>query len=107
MEYKGFSQEVWQYWQIMANYEEDTQLSKLKSIAQNKTGTILIINKKRFQCEELPHELFLTARKTSKIRNAIATNMSMDIKLCKAQLSKMIQSGGYLRNMLGNLDKKK
>ena len=33
--------------------------------------------------------------------------MSTDIKLSKAQLSKMIQSGGFLRNVLSNLDKKK
>ena len=29
--------------------------------------------------------------------------MTTDIKLCKAQISKMIQSVGLLRNMLGNL----
>ena len=32
--------------------------------------------------------------------------MSTDIKRSKAQLSKMIQSGGFHRNMLGNLGKK-
>ena len=71
----------------MANYEEarvkltNTQLNKLKSAAENKTGTILRINKKKFQDEELPHELILTTRQTSKIRNAFANNMSTDIKL--------------------------
>ena len=55
----------------------------------------------------MPHELFLTTRQKTKIRNAIAKNMSTDIKLSKAQLSKMIQSGGFLRNVLSNLGKKK
>ena len=56
----------------MANYQEakvkltNTQLNKLKSAAKNKTGTILRLNKKNFEDEELPHELFLTARQTTK-----------------------------------------
>ena len=71
----------------MANYGKarvkltNTQLNKLKSAAENKAGTILRINKKKFQDEELPHELILTTRQTSKIRNAFANNMSTDIKL--------------------------
>ena len=32
--------------------------------------------------------------------------MPADIKLSKAHISKMIQSGGFLHNMLGNLGKK-
>ena len=96
----------------MVNYQEarvkltNTQLTKLKSAAKNKTGTILRINKKNFQDEELPHELFLTTRQITKIRNAFANNMSTDIKLSKAQISKMIKSDGFLRNMLDNLGKK-
>ena len=68
----------------MANYQEgrfkvtSKQLNKLKSAARNKTGTILRLNKKTFEDEELPHELFLTTRQTTKIRNA--NNMSTDIK---------------------------
>ena len=83
----------------MPNYQEarvklaNTQISKLKSASKNKTGTILRINKKNFQDEELPHELFLTTRQTTKI-NAFASNMPTDIKLSKAQISKIIQSAG-------------
>ena len=44
----------------------NTQLNKLKSAAKNKTRTILIKNNKNFQDEELPHELFLTARQITK-----------------------------------------
>ena len=52
----------------MANYQQvrvkviNTQLNKLRSVAKNKAGTILIVNKKNFEDEELPHELFLTTR---------------------------------------------
>ena len=51
---------------------------------------MLRINKKNYEDEELPHELFLTTRQTTKIRNALANNVSTDIKLSKAQISKII-----------------
>ena len=51
------------------------------------------MNKKNFEDEESPHELFLTTRQTTKIRNAFANNMSTDIKLSKTQISKIIKSG--------------
>ena len=54
----------------------------------------------------MPHELFLTTRQTTKIRNAFANNMSTHIKLSKAQRSKIIQSGGSFGFWLGNLGKK-
>ena len=54
----------------------------------------------------MPHELFLTASQTTEIRNSFANIMSTNIKLSKTQMSKIIQSGGFLCNMLGNLGKK-
>ena len=96
----------------MANYQEatvkltNTQLSKLKSAAENKTETILRINKKSFEDEELPHELFLTIRQTTKIRNAFTNDTSTNIQLSKAQIFKIIQSGGSFGSWLSNLGKK-
>ena len=96
----------------MATYQEarvkltNTQLNKLKSAAKNREETISRLNKKTFEDEELPHELFLTTRKTTKIKNAFANNMSTDIKLNKAQISKITQSGGSFGSWLGNLGKK-
>ena len=94
----------------MANYQEarvkltNTQLTKLKSAAKNKTETLLRLNKKNCEDEELPHELLLW---TTKRRNdAFASNMSTDIKLSKAQISKIIQSGGSFDSWLPNLGKK-
>ena len=54
----------------------------------------------------MPHELFITTKPTTKIRNAFANIMSTDIKLSKAQISKIIQSGGSFGSWLGNLGKK-
>ena len=48
-----------------------------------------------------PHELLLTNRQVVNILKAFAKNTSIDIKLSKTQLSKMIQSGGFLGNLLG------
>ena len=45
----------------------------------------------------------LTNRQFANIRKAFAKNTSTDIKLSKTQLSKMIQSGGFLGNLLGPL----
>ena len=50
-----------------------------------------------------PHELLLTNRQVANIRNTFANHSSIDIKLSKTQLSKMIQSGGFLGNLLGKL----
>ena len=50
-----------------------------------------------------PNELLLTNRQVTNIRKAFAKNTSTDIKLSKTQLSKMIQSGGFLENLLGKL----
>ena len=50
-----------------------------------------------------PHELLLTNRRVANIRKAFANHSSIDIKLSKTQLSKMIQSGGFLGNLLGKL----
>ena len=96
----------------MVNYEEarveltNTQLNKLKLAAKNKTEAILRLNKKNFEDEELRHGLFLTTRKTTKLRNGFSNNISTDIKLSKAQVSKIIQSAGSLGSWLANFGKK-
>ena len=53
--------------------------------------------------KNFPHELLLTNRQVSSIRKAFANNSSVDIKFSKAELSKMIQSGGFLGKLLGPL----
>ena len=62
----------------------------LKTAVKNKTGTILRISLKMFNGNDLPHELLLTTRQKTKLRNAFNNNMSTDLKLSKAQISKII-----------------
>ena len=61
------------------------------------------MNAKIFSGNNLPHELLLTTRQTTKLRNAIENNTSTDIKLSKAQIYKIIQSGGFPCKPLGPL----
>ena len=50
-----------------------------------------------------PHKLLLTNRQVSNLRKPFANNSLTDIKLSKTQLSKMIQSRGFLSRLLGPL----
>ena len=81
----------------------NTQLKKLKNAVKNKTGTALRITLKIFNGNDLPHELLLTTRQKTKLKNAFNNNMSTDLKLSKAQIFKIIQSGGVLGRLLGPL----
>ena len=55
---------------------------------------------KIFDENDLPHELLMTKRQKTKLRNAFNNNMSTDIKLSKAQISKIIQPQGFLESLL-------
>ena len=81
----------------------DTQLRKLKTAVKNKTGSTLRISLKMFDGNNLSQELLLTTRQKTKLRNAFNNNMSTDIKLSKAQISKIIQSGAFLGSLLSKL----
>ena len=48
-----------------------------------------------------PHELLLTNRQVANLCRVFTNHTSTDIKLSKTQLSKMIQSGGFLGTLLG------
>ena len=50
-----------------------------------------------------PHKLLLTNRQVANLRKAFANNSSADIKWSKTQLSKIIQSGGFLGSLPGPL----
>ena len=47
--------------------------------------------------------MLLTTRKNTKLRNAINNNLATVIKLSKAQIKKLIQSGGFLGKLLSKL----
>ena len=81
----------------------DTQLMKLKNAVKNKTGTTLRMNLKMFDGNDLPHELLLTTRRKAKLTNAFNNKMSTDLKLSRAQISKITQSGGFFGSLLSKL----
>ena len=81
----------------------NSQLNKLKTVGKNNEGKTLRISARMFNSDNLPDELSLTTRQTTKLRNAIENNISTDIKLSKAQISKIIQPGGFLGKLLGPL----
>ena len=81
----------------------DKQLKQLKTAVKDKTGTTLRMSLKMFDGNDLPHKLLLTTRQRTKLRNAFNNNMSTDLKLSKAQISKIIQSGGFLGSLLSKL----
>ena len=81
----------------------DTQLKNLKTAVKNKAEKTMRMILKISDGNDLPHELLLTARQKTKLRNAFNNNMSTDLKLSQAQISKIIQSGRYLGSLLSKL----
>lgn len=61
------------------------------------------MNIKMLDGDKLPHELLLTTRQKTKLRNAFEKNMSPDIKLSKIQISQVTQSGGFLSALLSKI----
>ena len=78
------------------------QLNKFKKAVKSNERATLRLGIKNFNKDELPHELLLT-RQNTKLRNAINNNLATDIKLSKAQMKKLIQSGGFLGKLLSKL----
>ena len=68
----------------------DKQLEKLKTAVKNNAGTTLRMSLKMLDVDNLPHELSLTTRQKTELRNTSNNNMSIDIKLFKAQISKIM-----------------
>ena len=81
----------------------DSKRNKLKSAVKNKQGTTLRMNVRICNGNNLPHELLLTTRQTTNLKNVIENNMLTDTKLGKAQISKILQSGGFLGSLLSKI----
>ena len=80
------------------------QLNKLKSAIKNESEVALRLSSNMIGDSDdkinFPHELLLTNRQVANLRKAFANYLSTDIKLSKTQLSKIIQSGGFLGRLL-------
>ena len=83
----------------------NSQLNKLKSAIKNESEVVLRLSSNMIGDDEtnFPHKLLLTNRQVANLRKAFANYLSTDIKLSKTQLSKMMQSGGFLGRHLGPL----
>ena len=85
----------------------NSQLSKLKLPIKNETDVVLRLSSNMIGNSDdntnFPHELLLTNRQVANLRKAFAKNMSTDLTLAKTQLSKMIQSRGFLGRLLDPL----
>ena len=81
----------------------ECKLNKLKKAVKSNEGATLRLGIKNFNKDELLLELLLTTRQNTKLRNAINNNLATDLKLSKAQIKKLIQSGGFLGKLLSKL----
>ena len=81
----------------------NVQLNKLKKAVKSNEEASLRLGIKNFNKDEHPHELLLTTRQNTKLRNAINNNSATNIKLSKVQIKKIIQSGGFLGKLLSKL----
>ena len=85
----------------------NSQLNKLKSAIKNETEAVLRLSSKMVgnpnDETNFPHKVLLTNTQIANLRKAFANNSAVNIKLSRTQLSKMIQSGGFLGKLLGPL----
>ena len=83
----------------------NSQLSQFNSAIKNENEVVIRLSSNMICDNEtnFPHKLLLTNKQVSNLHKAFVNHSSTDIKLSKAQLSKMIQSGGFLGRLLGPL----
>ena len=83
----------------------NSHLNKLKTEIKNETEVVLRLSSNMIggNWNNFSQKLQLTNRQVANHRKALANHLSTDIKLSKTQLSKMIQSGGFLGRLLGPL----
>ena len=68
----------------------NAQLNKLKKDVKSNEEATLRLGIRNFNKDEHPHELLLTTRQNTKLRNALNNNLATDIKLSKAQIKNLI-----------------
>ena len=78
----------------------NSQVNKLKSVIKNETEVVLRLSSNMVGNSDdktnFLHKLLLTNRQVGNLNKAFANNSPFNIKLSKNQLSKIIQSGGFL-----------
>ena len=67
------------------------QLNELKKAVKSNEGATLRLGIRNFNKDEHSHELLLTTRQNTKLRNVLNNNSATDIKLSKAKIKKIVQ----------------
>ena len=84
----------------------NSQLNKLKSSIKNGTEVVLRLSSNMIDNSNdktnFLRELLLTNRQIANLLKAFSNQLSTEFKLSKTQLSKMIQSGGFLVDYLAH-----
>ena len=85
----------------------NSHINKLRSAKKNETEVVSRLPATMIGDDEtnFPHELILTNRQVANLHKAFANYLSINIKLSKTQISKIIQSGGFLCRLLAPLIK--
>ena len=73
----------------------NVQLNKLKKAVKSNEGATLRLGIRNFNKDEDPHDLLLTTRQNTKLRNALNNNSATDIKLSKTQIKKKNNQGDF------------
>ena len=83
----------------------NSQYDKIKSAIKNESQVVLRLPSNMIGNDETNFldKLLLTNRQVSNLRKAFSNYSSTDIKSSKTQISKMIQSGGFLGRLFGPL----
>ena len=85
----------------------DSQLNKLKPAINNETEVILRLSSNMIGNSDdetnFPHKLLLTNEKVANLHKAFVNVLSADIMLSNIQLSKIVQSGGFLGRLFAPL----
>ena len=85
----------------------NSQINKLKSAIKNETDVVLRLSSNMIGNSDdeanFPHKLLLTNRKVANIRTAFANHTSTDIKLSKAQSTKMQYGLPLLKSVIKTL----
>ena len=86
----------------------NSHINKLKSTIKNKAKAVLRLSSNMIGDDEtnFTYKLLIANRQVANLRKYFADKSSMDIKLSKNQISKMIQSVGFLGRLLGPLLKR-
>ena len=85
----------------------NSQLNKVKAAIKNESDVVLRISSSMVgnsnDNSNFPYKLLLTDRQVANISKAFSNNFSRDVKFSKTKLLKMMQSGGFLGNLLSKL----